>query len=578
MGGTRTAIRNMKDAHTRGMAPDQNFLGTGAVDFETPGMEYQNGLTNFRDERFGEQLTGLSEKKYAQNDFLRAFSKNDSKEYKRVVNTLSTVTANMNNTFSDSIEENNRIIMSAFGRYSDLIDACKVYLKKGKGLTESGRRRKEKVRNILELAQMDMDHLTYLYYDATRVGDGQKDILSGYTWKELLSDARETQIEVENLSKKTAFGSGVKKGGSAGRILDEGMFSPEEFDVQRIVKDMNTKPGHLSINSFSAMDEKKTKKGSVISYGFKDGEKVNLGKRNVATSRVANMLGLKDLIAQSKSVKVHDQSTGNVIQGNLMEKASGKDAYEAETETRNVLRAIADYNERENAAYNKISPMLQKQFSSLQVLDYICGQGDRNNQNFFVDKTEETYDKITGIDNDMSFSTGEDLEAEMRKRKSFVVYLKMVVDSNNNLVIPHMDRSLAENILNISDSDFTFALKDLIEPDMITHALNRLHRVQAGIEKEIDKGENSHVLLNDNEWNRSTHDDFMGATFMYRNNVNGLRKDNISGTSSKYKFAPQIKHLGNVDEIYDAYKGDSYYSRYLLSIMGIGAAGNLIYD
>ena len=51
---------------------------------------------------------------------------------------------------------------------------------------------------------------------------------------------------------------------------------------------------------------------------------------------------------------------------------------------------------------------------------------------------------------------------------------RMVVDSNDNITIPHMDQQLADNILKLKEDELRFVLKDLLEDVFIDQTIARL--------------------------------------------------------------------------------------------------------
>lgn len=89
--------------------------------------------------------------------------------------------------------------------------------------------------------------------------------LSGQTWAQVLDYARAGKLEEKDLFHRPTFGGAVKKGDNAGRILDSGMFTREEISENN----------GLGINAF--------------------------------------LLGIGNVIEQSKTVRVHDQTTGQTV-------------------------------------------------------------------------------------------------------------------------------------------------------------------------------------------------------------------------------------------------------------------------
>jgi hypothetical protein len=129
--------------------------------------------------------------------------------------------------------------------------------------------------------------------------------------------------------------------------------------------------------------------------GIKIGSVVT--ERNVATSRMAQLFGVEDMICDSRTAVL--KQNNSYTKGCLMEEAKGVTTGQARSEAKNELRKIS-YSD------NAIS-----QLFSMQIFDIICGQVDRHRDNFFVetDTNEEgtavSITSVKGFDNDTSFGT-----------------------------------------------------------------------------------------------------------------------------------------------------------------------------
>jgi len=124
----------------------------------------------------------------------------------------------------------------------------------------------------------------------------------------------------------------------------------------------------------------------------------NIDSRNTAMSVVANLLNMPDIIAKAESMEI--VVNGEKIKGTFMANAKGSEFYHLKPDD-----PIKTYG---NEVYD--SPKVFNQLADLQVLDYICGNLDRHEGNFFMefdtsDPEHPKLSKITGIDNDMSFGT-----------------------------------------------------------------------------------------------------------------------------------------------------------------------------
>ncbi len=493
-----------------------------------------------------EMATLLTEMKTMKKKHSRTSSLQSSTEYQDVEKALyQIVFFDLDSSFTNDVASNEKIVTKTMGDYYKLLTACDTYIAKSGGHSLSGIARKSKVKEIQKYAQRDIQGIQQAFYAMKSMSGEQQSTLN---WDEILHSARMKKIEVADLSKKNTLGSAMKTGDKMARVLPEGIFIPEDFSK----KDFDG-------NAFSAPDSEVGKRS------------LNLTNRNVATSRVANLLGVGDIVEQSDKVQVQDNAKKQTHNGVLMSFARGTQGMKVAASVREkTTKNLGTIEERENALTGILSPSMQKDLSSLQVLDYICGQGDRNTKNFFVENEGETYTHIHGIDNDMAFGTGVDQEESMKsgredsRRGKYKSYLKMVVDSNNRLTIPHMDRQLAENILRVKPAELKFVLKDLIEPDLIEVAVKRLEKMQTAIRNELNEPQ-SNVFVENGGWGKRTHDNFMAQSRLYKlaRIKNGF--ENVSG-------AGDLDPL-SIDERYNVQKNDSYYSDFVSQMLGLTEVG-----
>ena len=109
-----------------------------------------------------------------------------------------------------------------------------------------------------------------------------------------------------------------------------------------------------------------------------------ISSRNVATSRMADLLGISNMVLRSQTAEV--MNGNKVVVGNVMEEAPGKEA--------NVMR------KNPNFKYNNKTV---SQICAMQVFDLICGQIDRNTSNYFLTVDGMNITGVKMIDNDLSF-------------------------------------------------------------------------------------------------------------------------------------------------------------------------------
>ena len=192
---------------------------------------------------------------------------------------------------------------------------------------------------------------------------------------------------------------------------------------------------------------------------------VVLSKRNVATSRMANLMGIDHLVMRSETADVMEN--GQMITGTLMEEARGSEAYkiysEKEKNTRYTTQTVND-------------------LLTMHVFDIICGQVDRNPKNFFLKKENGLVSSLMMIDNDMAFglSKGENLT----KAK----YLNLpAIDMEVLVALP---KEVKEKVHELATSPIEFyqlVFGDLINKKEIAALKKRAEYMDAKIREEMKK-------------------------------------------------------------------------------------------
>lgn len=487
----------------------------------------------------------------------RFFTKEDSKEYTDVKDALKGVVANTSGSFGSDAKANSEMLSNAAKDYHRLIAACNIYLNKDGGKKGTGKARKEKVAQILELAQQDYESVKTLSY---RVRSMSVEEQSKLNWQEILQEARTVALEVDDLSNYQAIGAAMKTGEAAGRLLPgHGIFTREQkLNVSDMVEEVQTRDNFISV-SYNEGSESDFNPAIV-------GETFNQSNRNVATSRVANLLGIGGIVEQSSTVKIREKGSGQITKGNLMTLAKGdQGGAVAGGKIYEGMKKMETIQERMNWAGTLFAPTVQKELCSLQVLDYICGQTDRHANNFFLEKDSSgRYAHVHGIDNDMSFGTGVDLgklvakTGDHERKRS----MRMVVDGEGNLSIPHMDRQLAMNIKSLTPDELRFALEDIIEPAFIEAAIARLKIVQDAIKREESKKDSKVFVDSDSDWGKETHEELIEST----GNMRIKYADVIAGGYDM--FFKQADYIDDKKKQYETFRQNGYYGEFMLSLMG----------
>lgn len=532
-------------------------------------MEAKNLKSERDDRRLEELYYDLDNSKTSHHRSASSwFHKKDSEEYTAVKDRLRFVVQNLQGNFSADSEANDQMTLTVAQGYYRLINACQNYLAKGGGKTTNGRIRKEKIQQILETAQEDIMGIKQAMSDMKRMPKEQQAQLN---WKDILHSARAATLEVEDFNDDENYiflGNVAKTEDERARLMDQGVFSKEVVtpmeDTLFIGNAFNTSSKSSSMEKF-----------------FHTNDSFHLSNRNVATSVVAGLIGAQNLVEESKTVKVHDKKSDQIIKGNLMSKAKGEDAKKvAERFYDDVAKKTDNMEKRSEGVKSLLAPSIQKELSSLQVLDYLCGQGDRNYENYFLEYDEEKkqYTHVHGIDNDMSFGSGVEYEEHIKNHDGYsMTKLRMVVDKDDNLVIPHMDIQLAQNIKNLSEDELRFALKDLIEAPFIETAVKRLEKLKHAIIKEESK-KDSKVFLKEEDWGKDTHTDFLNHSRAKRSEEllkqKGLQKELYEkGTD----YISQMGTQEQKDYLYEVSLAGSYYDELAMKMMGY-KAGNTLGD
>lgn len=499
------------------------------------------------------QDTGNLEKKHSRN---KGSALQNSNEYENVRTTLDAIVFGMGSTwrFTNDVYQNEKNMTMAMRAYYKLLMACEEYIAKPGGKSLSGRRRKNKVKEIQSYAKRDIAGIEQAFYGIKGMTAEEQSRLN---WDDIIHSARMYQIEVEDYDSATNLGGAAKTGDDVGKKLAEGAFAPNKvFNFAK--KETGPK---LSDQTNTMVDQDLNEKL------IEDKVKTNMANRNVATSRVANLLGLGNLVAQSTLTTVKDKKTGEKRTGSLMTLARGVEAKsEIKNNVASKLTKQKDLQSREEMAKKRIAPSLQKELSSLQVLDYLCGQGDRHRGNYFLTKgkgEDSQYEHLQGIDNDLSFSSGVDNEKQLKDKKIGGGFLggmnwRMVVDSENNITIPHMDKQLAQNILELKEEEIRFVLKDLLEDVFINQTIARLRKLKTGIKREMGNT-NSDVFVEEGKWNEKTLNDFLEMS---------VRRHLDKDLQGQDLFQMRIAYYNNHQNAYEFSKHDSYISALVDEMIG----------
>ena len=458
----------------------------------------------------------------------------NSKYFKRVQNALEKTAVVLSKNFSNVAEDNKAMLLEACNAFQALLDACKQYTARNPR-TKNGKARRDIVLQIQDYAEKDLrgcgSKLSEFYVMSA-------DEQAKETWQSVLGGVRAMQLTVEDYSKL-----GSAEGGAASDTikieLQEGdravtkYFKKEDSFNLEIIKEKGDDAPHYfamqdTLQKYPNLSEKDkellqelsrdaslenkdfseegllaaeyckkrtaqvktTIESLMISLGItEEGGMANMSRRNVATSRIAELLGLENLVAKSRTVDILDQATGQTIRGNLMDQAEGK-------EYKKVENAITE---------NKITSGFIRDLTNLQVLDILCGQVDRHRENMmYITEKHITENKdevevvtgVQGIDNDGAFGTNTDVaSAKNPYRKDLRVFDPETLE----MIIPFMDDGLATRIEQLTSSTIRYVLKDLLTDEEIEAIGRRLDLLQKGIKKARDE-HSDRFLKEEKDW------------------------------------------------------------------------------
>lgn len=269
-------------------------------------------------------------------------------------------------------------------------------------------------------------------------------------------------------------------------------------------------------NSFNA-DEKReliegiqvaSKNNTLIEVMAKSG-KVDTGskipERNVATSRLADLLGQNHIIAKSEKARLINN--GRVEEGIVMARAEGLDINERKN--LNQFISIQDF----------AAPEFQRQITNLEIMDLIAGQVDRNVSNMFYQMAELEDGKtrltgVQGIDNDAAFGL-----CGVDPCKCKLSDVKLV------------DAGLHENLMKIDRATLDYTFGDILNEKEISALENRLDTVKEHLAHA--------TILQPDEWNMQTSQELSDHGYMQQLKEKCTKLELSAGPEKDGNLEPQ---------------------------------------
>ena len=268
----------------------------------------------------------------------------------------------------------------------------------------------------------------------------------------------------------------------------------------------------------------------------KDVAKIPLGgrvdQRNSAMSAVADLLGMPNVVARAKPMRIIDKD-GNVIEGTFMEGAKGMDPRNLPPEAR-TLKEDCDVNTNGKGF---------KDLANLQILDYVCGNHDRHEENLFYQfDANGKLCGVQGIDNDSAFGA---LDIDRAVGKNRARNYKFLTNLGNMKAIP---ADTAKRVLALDENTLKYALRGygLSEPELQA-AGQRLKTLQAHLKKSLDLARDPKLAGDRTTMLHVTSDsDFKKCTFR---NLAGKEYNFDTGEGNLFNLAEEkVKSLSALEQ------------------------------
>ena len=232
-------------------------------------------------------------------------------------------------------------------------------------------------------------------------------------------------------------------------------------------KDENGKEvyGFFTADSHFDVNLEYDKLGIYSKAGIKNGS--NITDRNCAMTRIANLLGVNDLIAESHPMTILDVSDE--------ENKLKKDGVFMATAKGISYKDVCKKEEYKDGFDHGLGfASVKKNIADMQILDYICGNIDRHLNNItYIFDVSNTLVGIQGIDNDLSMGT---IDPGENKKISHLPCL------SNMFAI---SKSMADKVKDLTKESLEYVLKGLnLSNDEIEAAWKRTQNVKEKIKKE----------------------------------------------------------------------------------------------
>ena len=244
---------------------------------------------------------------------------------------------------------------------------------------------------------------------------------------------------------------------------------------------------------------------ALISYQFHSFVKLNsyetyFASRQMATFEFAKLIGLGRLIPNAELVAVDVE--GERMYGVLNAKADGVRGLDCECE---------------------ITPLLQREFSNLRLLDVLCYQNDHfaNNYNIVVDGRGEAV-SVCAFDNDSNKTFAPLPGLNFTANRNCAPFL-----TRNGLInLPHLDKKTALKLFNLNRRMIEERMGKYLNRLQLNFLFFRVKKMCSSIKKTMEKKPD--FLIDSSEWSKETVKEELFGKFGNTYLVQYLNKDKLN--------------------------------------------------
>jgi len=220
------------------------------------------------------------------------------------------------------------------------------------------------------------------------------------------------------------------------------------------------------VNEYGRLSAERIGRSQVILQQDKERKLVS---HNIATSRVAELLGIGHIAAHSKKMVVHQGD--QVMTGCFMEFAEGKDILSSDYATQRAFEQV-EFTP---------TPSMNRDMAAIEAFDFLCGQGDRHGGNMFYKLSEpdengkRNITGIQGIDNDLAFGDKNNI-----KENNKIMFGWQNLDN-----MYFIDKDMAQKVRGLDRRKLEYALGDILSKEQIDAMEERVKAFQERLEKDM---------------------------------------------------------------------------------------------